>query len=137
MLKIPKPLGAFHSFKQIPSQLLFFFSLLNCKYQVPFILLFLLLLYCCSCNYFFFSSRPAQQWRDCYFSIAVCKYNFISVPGSGGKTEQNVSFLFSLPPLHSLLFPCFPIKVVMTALFIVLYLWGSWFLFHFYLQQKT
>ena len=31
-----------------------FFSLLNCKYQVPFILLFLLLLLLyCSCNFFF------------------------------------------------------------------------------------
>ena len=72
----------FHSFLSsslcllLPSVLLLF-SLLNCKYQVPFILfcyfLLLLLLYCCYCN-FFFSSRPVQQQRpDCLSSVAVCK----------------------------------------------------------------
>lgn len=89
-----------------------FFSLLNCKYQVPFIL------FCYYCYYivvlvifFSLSSRPAQQLPGCLSSVAVCKYDFISVPGSGGeKTEQNVSFLFSLPPFLSVLLSLVPHK---------------------------
>lgn len=94
----------FHSFLSsslcllLPSVLLLF-SLLNCKYQVPFILfcyfLLLLLLYCCYCN-FFFSSRPVQQRPDCLSSVAVCKYNFISVPGSGGEKQNKMFHFYSL-----------------------------------------
>lgn len=136
MLKIPYQLsGAFHSFKEIPS--LLFFSLLNCKYQVPFILLFLLLLYC-SCNFFFSLVDRRSSGRIVYSqSQSVNTISFQSLVQEG-KTEQNVSFLFSLPSSHSLLLPCIPINVVMTALFIVLYLWGSWVLFvSTYSRKKT
>lgn len=127
MLKPLKPNSfwslPFHSFLftslclLLPSFLLLF-SLLNCKYQVPFILL-LLLLYC-SCNFFFFSSRPVQQRLVCLSSVAVCKYNFNSVPGSLGE-KQNKCFIFILSPSLSLFTtPFSTINVVVTVLFIVL-----------------
>lgn len=121
----------------LPSFLLF--SLLNCKYQVPFILF---CYFCYYCYYivvlviFFFSSRPAQQRPDCLSSVAVCKYDFISVPGSGGE-KQNKMFHFYSLSLHFSLhnFPLSPINVVITVLFIVLCFFGGWglggsFLFH-------
>lgn len=74
------------------------FSLLNCKYQVPFILFcyYIVLVF-----FFFLSSRPAQQRRDCLSSVAVCKYNFISVPSPGGKNRTKC-FIFILSPSISL-----------------------------------
>lgn len=103
------------------------FSLLNCKYQVPFILF----CYFCYCYYivlviFFFSSRPAQQQPDCLSSVAVCKYDFISVPGSGGK-KQNKMFHFYSLSLHFSLqdFPFSLISVVITVLFIVSCFFGG------------
>lgn len=133
MLKPLKPNSfwslPFHSFLSsslcllLPSFLLLF-SLLNCKYQVPFILF---CYFCYYCYYivvlviFFFSSRPVQQRPDCLSSVAVCKYNFISVPCSGGE-KQNKMFHFYSLFLHLSLhdFPLSPINVVITVLFIVL-----------------
>lgn len=62
-----------------------------------------------------------QQRPDCLSSVAVCKYNFISVPCSGGE-KQNKMFHFYSLFLHLSLhdFPLSPINVVITVLFIVL-----------------
>lgn len=135
MLKTPQLFGAFHSFWINPFW--FFFSLLNCKYQVPFILLFLLLLYCCFCNYFFSLVDRRSSGRIVYSqSQSVNTISFQSLVQEGKRNKM--FHLYSLSLHCTLLFPCCPIKVVMTALFIVLYLWGSWLLFFFPpLQQKT
>lgn len=118
MLKPLKPNSfwslPFHSFLSsslcllLPSFLLLF-SLLNCKYQVPFILF---CYFCYYCYYivvlviFFSSSRPVQQQPDCLSSVAVCKYDFISVPCSGGENRTKC-FIFILSSSISL-FTTFP-----------------------------
>lgn len=92
LLPLPLPLSPSLSFS-------------HCKYQLLFFSFFLLLY--CSCNFILFSlaegswcssdQAPSPQ--------SVCKYNFISVPGSGGITEQNVSLVFILSPSISLSLP--------------------------------
>lgn len=113
MLKPLKPNSfwslPFHSFLSsslcllLPSFLLF--SLLNCKYQVPFILFCYFCYYCyyivVLVIFFFFSSRPVQQRPDCLSSVAVCKYDFISVPFQEGKNRTKC-FIFILSPSISL-----------------------------------
>ncbi len=115
MLKPLKPNSfwslPFHSFLSsslcllLPSFLLLF-SLLNCKYQVPFILFCYFCYYCyyivVLVIFFFFSSRPAQQRPDCLSSVAVCKYDFISVPGSGGEKQNKMFHFYSLSRHFSL-----------------------------------
>lgn len=95
------PFQSFMSFS-FPLSSFFFFSQLNCKYQVPFIL------FCYFCYYYivvlviFFSSRPAQQQPDCLSSFTVCKYDFISVPDSWGEKNRTKCFIFILSPSISL-----------------------------------
>lgn len=89
-----------------------------------------MLLYC-SCNFILFSlaegswcssdQAPSPQ--------SVCKYNFISVPGSGGITEQNVSLVFILSPSISLSLP-FSHKYYDHFIYcilggFILFLWGG------------
>lgn len=104
------PLFFFFFFFPLPTA-----KLVNIKYLLfyfgfCFFFLLLLLLYCCSCNFFFSSSRPAQQRPGDYpQSQSVNTISFQSLVHEG-KTEQNVSFLFSLPPLLSSERPLFPHK---------------------------
>lgn len=104
----------FHSFLLSPLCLLLpfihflFFSLLNCKYHVPFILFcsvitLLLLLF-----FFFFFRRPVQQQLVCLSSVTVCKYEFNSVPCSVGKSRTNVSFCYLSPSLSLSVVSPFP-----------------------------
>lgn len=103
----------------LPSLLLF--SLLNCKYQVPFIL-FCYFYYIVVLVIFFSLVDRRSSSRTVLSSVAVCKYNFISVPGSHGE-KQNKMFHFYSLSLHFSLhnFPFSPINVI-TVLFIVY--WG-------------
>lgn len=81
------------------------FSLLNCKYQVPFILF---CYFCYYCYYivvlviFFFSlvDRCSSSRTVYPQSQSVNMISFQSLVKEG-KTEQNVSFLFSLPSFLS------------------------------------
>lgn len=75
-----------------------------------------------------------QQRPGCLSSVAVCKYDFISVPGSGGEKQNKMFHFYSLSlhfSLHNFLFS--PINVVINVLFIVLCFLagvGGSFLFH-------
>lgn len=125
----------------LPSILLF--SLLNCKYQVPFILF---CYFCYYCYYivvlviFFSLVDRCSSSRTVYpQSQSVNMISFQSLVQEG-KTEQNVSFLFSLPSFLSSQLSLFTIIAVITVLFIVLcwgagggvfWNWGIFFLFSF------
>lgn len=105
-------------------------SFSHCKYQVPFFISFFLLLYC-SCNFILFSLAEGSWCSSDQAPTpqSVCKYNFISVPGSGGKNRTKCfSRFYSLPPFLS---RCLSHINIMITLFIVflrgfiLFLWGG------------
>lgn len=91
----------------LPSFLLF--SLLNCKYQVPFILfcyfLLLLLLYCCSCNFFSLVDRRSSGRAVYPQSQSVNTISFQSLVQEGKNRTK--CFIFILSPSISL-FTTFP-----------------------------
>lgn len=95
------------------------FSLLNCKYQVPFILFcyYIVLVF-----FFFFSLVGRRSSGGTVYpqSQSVNTISFQSLVQEG-KTEQNVSFLFSLPPFLSSLPPCSAINVVMTFIYCIMF----------------
>lgn len=120
----PRLFGASPSSSSSSSASLLLFSLRNCKYQVPFILLFLLLLYCCSCNFFSLVDRRSSVRTVYPQSQSVNTISFQSLVQEG--KHRTKCFIFTLSPISLFTtFPFPPINVVITVLFIVLFFLGG------------
>lgn len=93
------------------------FSLLKCKYQVPFILLFFCY-YCCYIVvilfFFFSSSRPVQQRLVCLSSVAVCKYKLQFTPLFNRETTEQMFHFYSLS-LYVSLYTSLPLPPKMLS----------------------